>query len=108
MGFAFDGDADRMLAVDAQGRVVDGDHVLYLWGTVLQEQKALPGERLVATVMSNLGFERPGSGAVVCSNARPSATSTSMPRWWPVEPLLGVSSRATSLRHPMGSAVMGC
>ena len=58
MGFAFDGDADRMLAVDAQGRVVDGDHVLYLWGTVLQEQKALPGERLVATVMSNLGFER--------------------------------------------------
>ena len=58
MGFAFDGDADRMLAVDALGRVVDGDHVLYLWGSVLQDQKALPGDRLVATVMSNLGFER--------------------------------------------------
>ena len=58
MGFAFDGDADRMLAVDARGRVVDGDHVLYLWGSVLQDQKALPGDRLVATVMSNLGFER--------------------------------------------------
>ena len=58
MGFAFDGDADRMLAVDGQGRVVDGDHVLYLWGSALQDQGALPDQRLVATVMSNLGFER--------------------------------------------------
>ena len=58
MGFAFDGDADRMLAVDAQGRVVDGDHVLYLWGSALQDQQQLPAQRLVATVMSNLGFER--------------------------------------------------
>ncbi len=58
MGFAFDGDADRMLAVDGRGRVVDGDHVLYLWGSALQEAQALPEQRLVATVMSNLGFER--------------------------------------------------
>ena len=58
MGFAFDGDADRMLAVDGRGRVVDGDHVMFLWGSVLQEQQALPDQRLVATVMSNLGFER--------------------------------------------------
>ena len=58
MGFAFDGDADRMLAVDGQGRVVDGDHVLYLWGSALQERGHLPDQRLVATVMSNLGFER--------------------------------------------------
>ncbi len=58
MGFAFDGDADRMLAVDGQGRIVDGDHVLYLWGSSLKEQGLLPEQRLVATVMSNLGFER--------------------------------------------------
>lgn len=58
MGFAFDGDADRMLAVDGRGRVVDGDHTLYLWGTALRREGALPGDRLVATVMSNLGFER--------------------------------------------------
>ncbi len=58
MGFAFDGDADRMLAVDGQGRVVDGDHVLFLWGSALQDQGTLPDQRLVATVMSNLGFER--------------------------------------------------
>jgi len=58
MGFAFDGDADRMLAVDGKGRVVDGDQVLYLWGQELMAQGRLPQNRIVATVMSNLGFER--------------------------------------------------
>jgi phosphoglucosamine mutase len=58
MGFAFDGDADRTLAVDGLGRVVDGDQILYLWGSALLEQGTLPDRRLVATVMSNLGFER--------------------------------------------------
>ena len=58
MGFAFDGDADRMLAVDGQGRVVDGDQILYLWGSALLEAGELPERRIVATVMSNLGFER--------------------------------------------------
>ena len=58
MGFAFDGDADRMLAVDSRGRVFDGDQILYLWGSALLEAGELPGQRLVATVMSNLGFER--------------------------------------------------
>ena len=58
MGFAFDGDADRMMAVDGRGRVVDGDQVLYLWGQALMEAGELPQNRLVATVMSNLGFER--------------------------------------------------
>jgi phosphoglucosamine mutase len=58
MGFAFDGDADRMLAVDGRGRVVDGDQILYLWGSALREAGRLPADRIVATVMSNLGFER--------------------------------------------------
>lgn len=58
MGFAFDGDADRMLAVDGRGRVVDGDQILYLWGTALRQAGQLPDDRIVATVMSNLGFER--------------------------------------------------
>ena len=58
MGFAFDGDADRMLAVDGRGRVVDGDQILFLWGSALRDEQALPDNRLVATVMSNLGFER--------------------------------------------------
>jgi phosphoglucosamine mutase len=58
MGFAFDGDADRMLAVDGRGRCVDGDQILYLWGSALLEAGTLPEARIVATVMSNLGFER--------------------------------------------------
>jgi len=58
MGFAFDGDADRMLAVDGRGRVVDGDQILYLWGSALRQAGQLPANRIVATVMSNLGFER--------------------------------------------------
>ena len=58
MGFAFDGDADRMLAVDGRGRVVDGDQILYLWGQALMADGQLPANRIVATVMSNLGFER--------------------------------------------------
>ena len=58
MGFAFDGDADRMLAIDGRGRVVDGDQILYLWGSSLRAAGQLPDDRIVATVMSNLGFER--------------------------------------------------
>ncbi len=47
-----------MLAVDGRGRVVDGDQILYLWGTSLLAEGQLPANRIVATVMSNLGFER--------------------------------------------------
>lgn len=57
VGFAFDGDADRVLAIDSLGRTVDGDYILYLWGRALQQQKQLPDDLIVATVMSNLGFE---------------------------------------------------
>ncbi|MGI0494948.1 phosphoglucosamine mutase [Alkalinema pantanalense CENA528] len=58
VGFAFDGDADRVLAVDGQGRTVDGDYILYLWGKELMALGQLPEQTIVATVMSNLGFER--------------------------------------------------
>ncbi len=58
LGFAFDGDADRVLAVDVQGRTVDGDYILYLWGKMLRQMEQLPENTIVATVMSNLGFER--------------------------------------------------
>ena len=58
LGFAFDGDADRVMAVDCQGRVVDGDYILYLWGNKLKESGSLPDNLIIATVMANLGFER--------------------------------------------------
>ncbi|NEQ99030.1 MAG: phosphoglucosamine mutase [Cyanothece sp. SIO2G6] len=58
MGFAFDGDADRVMAVDGSGRVVDGDYILYLWGQALRQRQQLADNTIVATVMANLGFER--------------------------------------------------
>jgi phosphoglucosamine mutase len=58
MGFAFDGDADRVLAVDDRGRKVDGDYILYLWGRHLRQLGRLPNDSIVTTVMANLGFER--------------------------------------------------
>ena len=58
LGFAFDGDADRVMAVDSQGRAIDGDYILYLWGNRLRQQQQLPDDLIVATVMANLGFER--------------------------------------------------
>ncbi|NCO73988.1 MAG: phosphoglucosamine mutase [Cyanobacteria bacterium] len=57
LGFAFDGDADRVMAVDAQGRIICGDYILYLWGKYLKERDLLPDNLLVSTVMANLGFE---------------------------------------------------
>ena len=58
LGFAFDGDADRVMAVDSQGRIIDGDYILYLWGDRLRQEQQLPDDLIVATVMANLGFER--------------------------------------------------
>jgi phosphoglucosamine mutase len=58
LGFAFDGDADRVLAVDNTGRSVNGDYILYLWGRHLQQKQQLPDNLIISTVMANLGFER--------------------------------------------------
>ncbi len=56
LGIAFDGDADRCLAVDDTGTLVDGDQVLAICGADLMEKGRLPGNAIVATVMSNLGL----------------------------------------------------
>jgi phosphoglucosamine mutase len=58
LGLAFDGDADRCLAVDRRGRVVDGDHILFLCGRRLRRRGALPGNAIVATIMSNYWLEK--------------------------------------------------
>ncbi len=55
-GFAFDGDADRCLAVDAEGHVVDGDHILAILALAARDEGRLHADTVVATVMSNLGF----------------------------------------------------
>ena len=58
LGVALDGDADRLILADEHGTVVDGDQVLAILGTRMLARKALPGQTVVATVMSNLGLER--------------------------------------------------
>ena len=58
MGLAFDGDADRCLAVDRRGRVVDGDHILFLCARRMKRRSALPGNSIVATIMSNFWLEK--------------------------------------------------
>ncbi|HWU31674.1 MAG TPA: phosphoglucosamine mutase, partial [Marmoricola sp.] len=55
-GFALDGDADRCLAVDAQGEVVDGDQILAILALAMKEKGSLVDDTVVVTVMSNLGF----------------------------------------------------
>ena len=55
-GFAYDGDADRCLAVDETGEVVTGDHILYIYGRYLKEQGRLLTNTVVTTVMSNFGL----------------------------------------------------
>jgi phosphoglucosamine mutase len=56
VGLAFDGDADRLLAVDETGAVVDGDHLLALFADDLRSRGSLRGDQVVVTVMTNLGF----------------------------------------------------
>ena len=56
VGFAYDGDADRCIAVDENGEVVDGDRILYVCGKYMMEQGALKDNTIVTTVMSNLGL----------------------------------------------------
>lgn len=55
-GFAFDGDADRCLAVDDKGNIVDGDRILYIYGRYMQERGKLEKNTVVTTVMSNIGL----------------------------------------------------
>ena len=56
VGFAFDGDADRCLAVDENGKIVDGDAIIYILGKRLKSRGMLTDDTVVATVMSNSGF----------------------------------------------------
>ncbi|MGX7058818.1 phosphoglucosamine mutase [Vagococcus humatus] len=58
LGLAFDGDGDRVIAVDETGQIVDGDKIMYICGKYLFEQNKLKKNTIVSTVMSNLGFHK--------------------------------------------------
>ncbi|EGO2747824.1 phosphoglucosamine mutase [Enterococcus sp. DIV2416] len=57
-GLAFDGDGDRLIAVDELGRIIDGDKIMYICAKYLAEKKRLKKDTIVTTVMSNLGFHK--------------------------------------------------
>ena len=67
VGFAYDGDADRCLCVDAKGDVVNGDHILYILGNYMQERGQLAGNTVVTTVMSNLGLYKALDAKGICN-----------------------------------------
>jgi phosphoglucosamine mutase len=56
VGFAYDGDADRCIAVDENGEVVDGDRIMYVCGKYMKEQGSLVNNTIVTTIMSNFGL----------------------------------------------------
>ena len=56
LGLAFDGDADRLLAVDEHGEIVDGDQIMAIVGSYMRDKGKLKKDTIVATIMSNLGF----------------------------------------------------
>ncbi|MBR3298975.1 MAG: phosphoglucosamine mutase [Clostridia bacterium] len=56
VGFAFDGDADRCIAVDETGRIIDGDLILYIYGKYMKDREKLAQDTVVTTVMSNFGL----------------------------------------------------
>jgi phosphoglucosamine mutase len=70
VGIAYDGDGDRAILVDAQGRVVDGDAVMLMCAKLMKSEGRLKGDAIVATVMSNIGLEialrEAGIGLVRC------------------------------------------
>ncbi|HEP1617358.1 phosphoglucosamine mutase [Streptococcus pyogenes] len=58
LGLAFDGDSDRLIAVDETGEIVDGDRIMFIIGKYLSEKGLLAHNTIVTTVMSNLGFHK--------------------------------------------------
>lgn len=58
MGLAFDGDADRLIACDEKGEIIDGDKLICICAGMLKREGKLPGDTVTATVMSNLGFHK--------------------------------------------------
>jgi len=58
MGFAFDGDADRLIACDEKGNLIDGDKLMCICARMLREKEELPDNKVIATLMSNVGFHK--------------------------------------------------
>ena len=96
IGIALDGDADRLIVVDENGRIIDGDQMMALVALDLQRRGELRGGSVVATVMSNLGLERRLRKRASASSAPRSATGTCWRRCARKGATSAASSRGTS------------
>lgn len=72
VGLAFDGDGDRLIAVDEKGNLVDGDQIMYICAKFLKERGMLPHNTVVSTVMSNIGFYKALEANEISSKKTPS------------------------------------
>ena len=77
LGLAFDGDADRLIAIDAKGEEVDGDFILCICGDAMNRAGKLKEGTIVSTVMSNIGFYKACDSLKLKTAKRQSATATS-------------------------------
>lgn len=77
LGLAFDGDADRLIAVDEKGNVVDGDQIMYICALSMKEKGKLKNDTLVTTVMSNMGLYK----ALEAAGIRVETTKVGDPRY---------------------------
>ncbi|MFM7493911.1 MAG: phosphoglucosamine mutase, partial [Acidimicrobiaceae bacterium] len=64
-GIAFDGDGDRLIAVDEKGQIVDGDHLLAISALEMKTQGSLRGNKVAVTVMTNIGFHKAMKNAAI-------------------------------------------
>ena len=96
VGIALDGDADRVVIADENGRVVDGDQILGVIAASWRQAGRLQGNGIVATVMSNLGLERYLEGLGLTLTRTGLATAMSWKRCGAPATMLAVSSRGTS------------
>ena len=95
IGIAFDGDADRCLAVDERGELIDGDQIMAACGLDMKRKGKLPGNAVVATVMSNLGLHLFAKEHGWTWSAPPWATATCWSVCWRRAMPLEESSRDT-------------
>lgn len=58
VGFSYDGDADRLIAINSKGKILDGDSIIYIIAKRLKQQNKLNGDKVVGTIMSNMGVEQ--------------------------------------------------
>ena len=82
VGFAYDGDADRCIAVDEKGNVVDGDLILYIYGKYMKERGKLLNNTVVTTIMSNFGLYKALMKQVLTTRRQLLETNMSMKIWF--------------------------